>query len=299
LQYAEVSDCKMEEGSMRCDINISLRPKGSDSFGTKVEVKNLGSFRAVRRAIEYEIQRQSQILEEGGNIVQETRRWDEARGITVRMRGKVENRYSPEYNIAPIIITKEWLNEIRQSLPELPDAKKKRFVEEYGLPSYDAGVLTSSKQLAAFYEECVSYYKQPKAVSNWVMAEMLGLMNETGIGLEELKFTPKQLADLLILIDKGTISGKIAKDVFKEMFETGKDPEGIVKEKGLVQISDESELEKVAIEVIKDNPKSVQDYKNGKTKAMGFLVGQIMKRTQGKANPQIVNKLLKELLDKQ
>jgi len=299
LQYAEVSDCKMEEGSMRCDINISLRPEGSNTFGTKVEVKNLGSFRAVRRAIEYEERRQREILEEGGTIVQETRRWDDAKGITVRMRGKVENRYSPEYNIPPIIVTKEWLNEIRQSLPELPDAKKKRFIEEYGLPSYDAGVLTSSKQLAGFYEECVAHYKQPKAVSNWVMGEMLGLMNETGVSLEELKFTSKQLADLLLLIDKGTISGKIAKDVFKEMFETGKNPDDIVKEKGLIQISDESELERIAAEVIKDNPKSVEDYKNGKTKAIGFLVGQIMKKTQGKANPQVVNKLLKELLDKE
>lgn len=299
LQYAEVSDCKMEEGSMRCDINLSLRPQGSDAFGTKVEVKNLGSFRSVRRAIEYEEKRQREILEAGGTIIQETRRWDDEKGITVRMRGKVDNRYSPEYNLPPVIVTKEWLNELRQSLPELPDAKKKRFIEEYGLPSYDAGVLTSSRPLARFYEECVSHYKQPKTVSNWVMGEMLGLMNETGVSLEELKFTPKQLADLLLLIDKGTISGKIAKDVFKEMFGTGKDPENIVKEKGLVQISDESELRKIAVEVINSNPKSVEDYKNGKTKAMGFLVGQIMKQTQGKANPQMVNELLKKLLDEQ
>ena len=297
LQYIEVSDCKMEEGSLRCDINISLRPEGSEEFGTKVEVKNLGSFRAVRRAIEYEEERQREILENGGSIIQETRRWDEARGITTYMRGKIENRYSPEPNFAPIIINRDWKEEIRREIPELPDARKARFIEQYGLPAYDASVITASKILSNFYEECVKYYHDPKIVSNWVMVEMMSVLNETGQDIKDLKFSPKQLSDMLSMIDKGTISGKIAKDVFRDMFETGKSPEDIVKEKGLVQISDESELKSIAQKVIDNNPKSVQDYKNGKQKALGFLVGQIMKETRGKANPQMVNTILSRLLD--
>ncbi|MGB3963713.1 MAG: Asp-tRNA(Asn)/Glu-tRNA(Gln) amidotransferase subunit GatB [Tepidanaerobacteraceae bacterium] len=297
LQYIEVSDCKIEEGSMRCDINISLRPEGSDEFGTKVEVKNLGSFRAVRRAIEYEERRQREILESGGKVLQETRRWDEARGITIHMRGKVENRYSLEPNLAPVIMNKEWKEEIFRQIPELPDAKKARFIEEYGLPEYDASVITASKILANFYEECVKYYHDPKTVSNWVMVELMGILNETGQGIEVLKFTPKQLCDMLAMIDKGTISGKIAKDVFREMFDTGKSPEAIVKEKGLIQISDESQLESIAKQVIENNPKSVEDFKNGKKKALGFLVGQVMKETKGKANPQMVNEIFIRLLN--
>jgi aspartyl-tRNA(Asn)/glutamyl-tRNA(Gln) amidotransferase subunit B len=298
LQYVDVSDCKIEEGSMRCDINISLRPIGDKDFGTKVEVKNLGSFRAVRRAIEYEQDRQSQILEEGGTIVQETRRWDEAKGCTVHMRGKVENRYSPEPNLSPVIVSQEWIQQIRNTMPELPDARKNRYVDDYGLPPYDADVITSSKKLSDFYEDCVEYYHDSKAVSNWVMVEMLGLINETGVEIEDIRFTPKQLADLLTLIDKGTISGKIAKDVFKEMFDTGENPDSIVRKKGLVQISDESQLEEIAQRVIDENPKSVQDYNNGKEKALGFLVGQVMRHTRGKANPQMANDILKRLLGK-
>lgn len=296
LQYIDVSDCKMEEGSLRCDINISLRPEGSKEFGTKVEVKNLGSFRAVRRAIEYEEQRQKEILENGGTIVQETRRWDDSRGITIHMRGKVDNRYSIEHSMAPIIIKQDWLQNIKDNLPELPNAKKERYIKDFGLPDYDADVLTSSKVLADFYEECTKHYNDPKAISNWVMVEMMSVINETGTEIEDLKFTPKQLTDMLTMIDKGTISGKIAKDVFRDMFETGKDPEVIVKEKGLVQISDEGQLESIAQEVIDNNPKSVEDYKGGKKKALGFLVGQIMKETRGKANPQMVNEILKKLL---
>ncbi|HHY04164.1 MAG TPA: Asp-tRNA(Asn)/Glu-tRNA(Gln) amidotransferase subunit GatB [Thermoanaerobacterales bacterium] len=298
LQYAEVSDCKMEEGSLRCDLNISIRPEGSSEFGTKVEVKNLGSFRVVRRAIEYEEKRQKEILESGGKVVQETRRWDEQRGKTVHMRGKVDNRYSPEYNLPPVILTQEWIEEIRQSLPELPHQRKKRYIEQFGLPSYDAEVITSSKELSNFYEECVEHYHDPKTVSNWVMVELMGLLNETGKEIEDVIFKPKQLANMLSMIDKGTISGKIAKDVFKEMFDTGKDPDDIVKEKGLIQISDEQELEEIARDAIQQNPQSVEDYKNGKKKALGFLVGQVMKATKGKANPQMANKILKDLLDK-
>jgi aspartyl-tRNA(Asn)/glutamyl-tRNA(Gln) amidotransferase subunit B len=299
LQYIEVSDCKMEEGSLRCDVNISIRPEGSEKFGTKIEIKNLGSFKAVRRSLEYEEKRQREVLEDGGSLVQETRRWDEARGITVSMRSKEEAhdyRYFPDPDLVPMVIDRDWIREIKANLPELPDTRKERYMKDFGLPAYDAGVITSSKALSDFYEECIAHYHDPKTVSNWVMVEMMGLMNEKGMEVEQIKFRPEQLAGMLSMIDKGTISGKIAKEVFRDMFETGKDPEAIVKEKGLVQISDESELEKIAQKVIEENPKSVQDYKNGKEKAMGFLVGQMMKETKGKANPQMVNDILKKLL---
>jgi aspartyl-tRNA(Asn)/glutamyl-tRNA(Gln) amidotransferase subunit B len=299
LQYIEVSDCKMEEGSLRCDTNISLRPKGSDKFGTKVELKNLGSFRAVRRSLEYEEKRQREILESGGVVIQETRRWDEARGITIPLRSKEEAhdyRYFPDPDLVPIVIDREWVEKLKSELPELPDARKKRYMEEYGLPAYDAGVITASKALANFFEECVSKYHDPKTISNWVMSEMLGILNETGKEVDEVPFEPAQFVKMLKMIDDGTISTKIAKEVFRGMFDTGMDPEVIVKEKGLIQISDEAELEKIARKVIEENPKSVEDYKKGKEKALGFLVGQVMKETRGKANPQLVNKILKELL---
>ncbi|MDN5311942.1 MAG: aspartyl-tRNA(Asn)/glutamyl-tRNA(Gln) amidotransferase subunit [Thermoanaerobacteraceae bacterium] len=299
LQYIEVSDCKMEEGSLRCDVNISIKPEGSKKFGTKIEIKNLGSFKAVRRSLEYEEKRQREVLEDGGSLVQETRRWDEARGITVSMRSKEEAhdyRYFPDPDLVPMVIDRDWIREIKANLPELPDTRKERYMKDFGLPAYDAGVITSSKALSDFYEECIAHYHDPKTVSNWVMVEMMGLMNEKGMEVEQIRFRPEQLAGMLSMIDKGTISGKIAKEVFRDMFETGKDPEAIVKEKGLVQISDESELEKIAQKVIEENPKSVQDYKNGKEKAMGFLVGQMMKETKGKANPQMVNDILKKLL---
>lgn len=299
LQYIEVSDCKMEEGSLRCDTNISIRPKGSDKFGTKVELKNLGSFRAVRRSLEYEEKRQREVLASGGVVVQETRRWDEARGITIPLRSKEEAhdyRYFPDPDLVPVVIDREWVERVKAELPELPDARKKRYMEEYGLPNYDAGVITASKALADFFEKCVSAYHDPKTVSNWVMSEMLGILNETGKEVEDIPFTPEQFVKMLKMIDDGTISGKIAKEVFRDMFDTGKDPEAIVKEKGLTQISDEGEIEKIARKVIEANPKSVEDYKKGKEKALGFLVGQVMKETRGKANPQLVNKILKELL---
>ncbi len=296
LEYIEVSDCKMEEGSLRCDLNVSIRPKGTDIFGTKVEVKNLGSFRAVRRAIEYEEKRQREILENDGQIAQETRRWDESRGVTVHMRGKIENRYTPEPNLSPIIIDEGLKEKIHNEIPELPHMRKARFIEEYGLPAYDADVITASRVLSNFYEECAKHYHDPKIVSNWIMVELMGVLNETGQDINDLKFTPKQLVDMLTMIDKGTISGKIAKDVFRDMFDSGKSPRDIVKEKGLVQISDETELVSIAKKIIDNNSKSVQDYRNGKKKALGFLVGQIMKETKGKANPQMANKILKRLL---
>jgi len=301
LEYIDVSDVKMEQGSLRCDANISIRPVGSKEFGTKTEIKNLNSFRAVQRAIEYEIERQIDVLEEGGRIVQETRTWDENKGITLSLRSKEEAhdyRYFPDPDLTPLVISREWVEEIRASLPELPAAKKKRLIEEHGLPEYDAGVITSSRALAEFYDETVAKYSDAKKVSNWIMVELMKLLNAHAMEINEAKITPDSLVKLLQLIDKGTISGKIGKQVFEEMFENGKDPEVIVKEKGLVQISDEGQIAAIIDEVIANNPKSAEDFKAGKEKAIGFLVGQVMKATKGKANPGLVNKLLREKLIK-
>ena len=300
IQYTGVSDCKMQEGSLRCDANISVRPAGQQEFGTKTELKNMNSFKALHKAVAYEIERQIDVLEDGGKITQETRTWDETRGITLTMRSKEEAhdyRYFPDPDLVPLVISADWIKEIQSSIPELPDQRKDRFIQQLGLPEYDAEVLTSAKQLADFYERCVEIYNSPKVVSNWVMGEMLRMMNASGSELEEVRLKPEQLAKLLQLIDEGTISGKIAKNVFEEMFNSGKEPEAIVKEKGLVQISDEGLLEKVVQQVIEANPKSVEDYRNGKKQAIGFLVGQVMKATKGKANPGMVNKMLNELLN--
>jgi aspartyl-tRNA(Asn)/glutamyl-tRNA(Gln) amidotransferase subunit B len=299
LQYTEISDCKMEEGSLRCDVNISLREKGATQLGTKAEIKNMNSFKAVQRAIEYEIKRQTEILADGGQIIQETRSWDESRGLTVSLRSKEEAqdyRYFPEPDLVPLVIEKDWVEQVRETLPELPDARKKRLVEKYGLPAYDAEVITSSKALADFFDAVLAKSQDAKAASNWVMGELLRLLNANSLEIEEVKVKPEQLADLLILLGKGTVSGKIAKAVFEEMFATGADPEQIVQEKGLVQISDEKAIEAVVWQIIEANPKSVADYKSGKEQAIGFLVGQVMKETKGKANPGLVNKLLKEKL---
>jgi aspartyl-tRNA(Asn)/glutamyl-tRNA(Gln) amidotransferase subunit B len=296
LQYTEVSDCKMQEGSLRCDANISLRPKGSGEFGTKTELKNMNSFKAVQKALDYEIERQRKVLERGESVIQETRRWDESRGITVSMRSKEEAhdyRYFPEPDLPPVVIDREFVERIRAGIPELSHERKRRYIDEYGLPEYDAGVLTDSKKLSDFFEECVRKYPNAKVVSNWIMGELLGALNAEDKEIEDTPLTPDHLVEMFTLMDKGTISGKIAKTVFKEMFETGKKPAKIVEEKGLVQISDEGELEKIIDKVIQENPQSVEDYRNGKEKALGFLVGQVMKHTKGKANPQLVNKLLK------
>ncbi|HHY05473.1 MAG TPA: Asp-tRNA(Asn)/Glu-tRNA(Gln) amidotransferase subunit GatB [Clostridia bacterium] len=299
LEYTEVSDVKMEEGSLRCDANISLRPVGSTKLGTKMEIKNMNSFRALERALAYEIERQQEVLEEGGKIVQETRAWDEGKGMTAVMRSKEEAhdyRYFPDPDLAPIILEPEWVEEIRASLPELPEARKERLVQELGLSAYDAGVLTASRALAEFFDQTVAVYNAPKVVANWIMVEYLGLLNANNLELEKSKITPKQLATLLIVQAEGKISGKIAKKVFAEMFATGKDPEKIIKEKGLVQISDEGALAAVVDKVIAANPQSVEDYRGGKKKALGYLVGQVMKETKGQANPGVVNKLLQEKL---
>ncbi|ABB14382.1 Asp-tRNA(Asn)/Glu-tRNA(Gln) amidotransferase subunit GatB [Carboxydothermus hydrogenoformans] len=301
IQYTGISDCRMEEGSLRCDANVSVRPKGQKEFGTKTEIKNMNSFKALQKALEYEIARQIEILEEGGRIIQETRMWDESRQVTLSMRSKEEAhdyRYFPEPDLPPVVIDREWLEEIRATLPELPDARKKRFVEQYGLTPYDAHVLTLTRELADYYEEAAKGYSNPKAVANWVINELLRLLNAAGKEITECPIKPEQITKMLELLDKGTISGKIAKTVFEEMFSSGKDPEVIVKEKGLVQITDLGELEAVVDKVIAANPKAVEDYKNGKEKALGFLVGQIMKETRGRANPEAVNQLLRDKLAK-
>ena len=299
LEYTGVSDVRMEQGSLRCDANISLRPVGSKEFGTKTEIKNLNSFRALQKAIEYEIDRQRDILEEGGKIIQETRSWDESKGVTVSLRSKEEAhdyRYFPDPDLVPVVIDPQWVQEIRDSLPELPDAKKERLVREMGLSEYDAGIITGSRALADFFDRVVAEYNEPKTVANWIMGEFLRLLNASNLEVAESKVKPHSLAALLKAQAEGTISGKMAKTIFEDMFETGKEPETIIKEKGMVQISDEGALAAVVEKVIAANPQSVEDYKAGKEKAIGFLVGQVMKETKGQANPGLVNKLLKEKL---
>lgn len=299
LEYTEVSDCKMQEGSLRCDGNVSVRPKGSTKLGTKTEVKNMNSFRALQRALEYEIERQIEVLEEGGAVVQETRSWNEAKGITEVMRSKEDAhdyRYLPEPDLVPLSIDREWVERVRASLPELPLARKQRFIDDYDLPEYDAAVITSSKELADFFDAAVAKYGNGKEVSNWVMGELLRLLNSNAMEMEELKVTPEGLVRLLELQQEGTISGKIAKQVFEEMFNTGKGADEIIKEQNLVQISDSSQLEEIIDGVMERNPKSVEDFRGGKEQALGFLVGQVMKETKGKANPQTVNEILRKKL---
>ncbi|WP_027308605.1 Asp-tRNA(Asn)/Glu-tRNA(Gln) amidotransferase subunit GatB [Caloramator sp. ALD01] len=301
LQYTEVSDCKMEEGSLRCDANVSVRPKGSSEFGVKTEIKNMNSFKAVEKAIEYEIKRQIEAINRGEKIVQETRRWDEAKGETIVMRSKEEAhdyRYFPEPDMVYLVVDDEWINNVKNTLPELPDKKRARYISEYGLPEYDASILTSSKALAAFFEDTVKEGASPKDASNWIMGEVLRTLNDREMSIEDIKVQPKHLSKLIELINNGTITGTIAKKVFKDMFETGDDPEKIVKEKGMVQISDENAIRDIVNKVLDENPQSVEDFKNGKTKAMGFVVGQVMKASKGKANPQLVNKLVEEELQK-
>ncbi|MHB1418517.1 MAG: Asp-tRNA(Asn)/Glu-tRNA(Gln) amidotransferase subunit GatB [Bacillota bacterium] len=297
LQYTEVSDCKMEEGSLRCDANVSVRPMGARQLGTKAELKNMNSFRALQRALDYEIERQIELIEDGGRVIQETRSWDEAQGVTVSLRSKEEAqdyRYLPEPDLVPIIIDRDWVERVRATLPELPEARKERLVETYGLPAYDAQVITASKALADFFDQCAKLYNDAKTISNWIMGELLRLLNAHNIEIGECPIRPEGLAKLLTLVDRGTVSGKMAKTVFEEMFGTGKDPEEIVQEQGLIQISDESALGAIIDKILAENPKSIEDYRNGKDKAVGFLVGQVMKETKGKANPGMVNQMLKD-----
>ncbi|MBI3075755.1 MAG: Asp-tRNA(Asn)/Glu-tRNA(Gln) amidotransferase subunit GatB [Deltaproteobacteria bacterium] len=295
LVYLEVCDGNMEEGSLRCDANVSLRPRGQAAFGVRSEVKNMNSFRNVERALEYEIARQEKVLRQGGTIVQETRLWDAARGVSVSMRGKEEAhdyRYFPEPDLLPLVLEQAWVDQVRASLPELPAEKRARFVGEYGLPPYDAQVLTSSKALANYFEECVRRYPKPKVVSNWVMGDVLRELKGDERGIEAAPVTPEHLARMLRLMDSGTISGKLAKTVFEEMWRSGDDPEEIVKRQGLVQVSDEGAIGPAVEAVLQAHPGEVEAYRGGKEKLLGFFVGQVMKATQGKANPQLVNEIL-------
>ncbi|REK71657.1 Asp-tRNA(Asn)/Glu-tRNA(Gln) amidotransferase subunit GatB [Paenibacillus paeoniae] len=299
MLYCDVSDVKMEEGSLRCDANISLRPYGQEKLGTRAELKNMNSFRGVQRGLEYEQFRQAEILDAGGEVVQETRRFDDAVGKSFSMRGKEEAhdyRYFPDPDLVRLHINKEWKESVLASIPELPDARKARYTADYGLPAYDAEVITASKKLADFFEESLSYTKDAKAVSNWIMGDLLGYLNANGLELENVKITGQGLGEMIGLLEKGTISGKIAKTVFKAMLESGKLPQQIVEEQGLVQISDEGAILTIVDAIIEKNPQSVEDFRAGKEKAIGFLVGQIMKETRGKANPALVNKLLLERL---
>ena len=299
LVYLEICNGNMEEGSFRCDANISLRPKGQQKFGTRSELKNMNSFRNVQHALEYEIRRQRAILEGGGIVVQETRLWDVSQGATHSMRGKEEAhdyRYFPEPDLVPVVISDEWIEEVRRVLPELPMEKRERFVEQYGIPTYDAGVLTASLATADYYEETARLCGKPKLASNWIMGNLLAYLNEEKLEVTESPITPQTLADLINMIDEGTISGKIAKDVFEDMCKSGKGPKEIVDKRGLLQISDASKLEKIVEAVLEANPGQLEQYKSGKVQLFGFFVGQTMKATNGKANPGIVNELLKKRL---
>ncbi|MCT9852980.1 Asp-tRNA(Asn)/Glu-tRNA(Gln) amidotransferase subunit GatB [Priestia megaterium] len=301
IQYTGVSDCKMEEGSLRCDANISLRPVGQEEFGTKAELKNLNSFNYVRRGLEHEEIRQEKVLLSGGLIEQETRRFDESTGETILMRvkeGSDDYRYFPEPDLLELHIDEEWKERVRASIPELPDARKKRYVEELGLPAYDAMVLTLTKEMSDFFEATLAEGGDAKLSSNWLMGEVSAYLNSNQKELSDVALTPEGLAGMIQLIQEGTISSKIAKKVFKELIENGGDAKKIVKEKGLVQISDDATLRKFVTDALDANPQSIEDFKNGKDRAIGFLVGQIMKASKGQANPPMVNKILLEEINK-
>ncbi len=299
LMYLGVCDGNMEEGSLRCEPNLSLRPVGQKALGTKVELKNINSFKFVKEALEYEIKRQTNVLNEGGKVNQETRLWDVEKGVTATMRSKEEAhdyRYFPDPDLVPLSLSVEWIEELRQTVPELPAVRQKRFVSEYGLPEYDTGVLTVSKPLADYFESCVKLFNQPKAVSNWVMGELLRELNNSGTAVGDSPVSPERLVSLLKLVDNGTISLKVAREIFPELYASKMSPEQIVQEKGLTQVSDEGALGKIIDEVIAKNPAQVAQYRSGKEQVFGFFVGQVMKGSGGKANPGKVNELLKKKL---
>ena len=299
LQYVGISDCRMEEGSLRCDANVSVRPVGQKELGTKTEIKNINSFKGVERAIEYEAMRQAELLEEGGKVVQETRTWDEKEGVTKSMRTKEEAndyRYFPEPDLVPFTVSDEYIEEIRKSLPELPDARKARYMKDFGISDADAVFMTNDKATADYFEACVACGAEPKAAVNWLMGEFASQLSTDGIEISAAPVKAEDLAGLLTLISKGTISGKIAKKVFATMWKEGGKAEDIVKAQGLVQISDTGALQELVDKVVSENPKAVEDFKAGKKKAVGALVGQIMKATKGKANPKVINELLNKKL---
>ncbi|WP_407399818.1 Asp-tRNA(Asn)/Glu-tRNA(Gln) amidotransferase subunit GatB [Anaerovibrio sp.] len=299
LQYIDVSNCKMEEGNLRADLNVSLRPAGSDVLGTRTEMKNINSFKAVEEALTYEIERQEEVLEDGGHIIQETRTWDPDRGITLSMRSK-ENahdyRYMPEPDLVPIITTDEEIEAFRKSLPELPDARKARLEEQYGLSAYDAGIITSSREMAEYFDAVIETGADAKLAANWMMGDLAKNLNAEGLEISASPVDAKRLGEMINLISKGTISSKIAKKVFEEMWKSPDSPEKIVKDKGLVQITDTKAIEEIVDKVIEANQKAVEDYKSGNKKAIGALVGQVMKHSKGKANPQTVNQILAQKL---
>lgn len=300
LSYIGVSDCKMEEGSLRCDINVSLRPEGQSEFGTRTEMKNVSTFSGGERAIEYEIGRQTEILENGGAIDQETRRWDDALGQNVLLRSKEEAhdyRYFPEPDLMPISVSNEWVEKVRAELPELPAVKKERYMRELELSDYEASIITDNKDMAAFYEDCLEKGGNPKTVCNWVLGDISKVLNESEKTFSDIPFEPAQLVELLDLIGKNTISNSAGKKVLDEMFKTGEAPSKLVDKLGLAQISDTGALEALVDEIIAANPQSIEDYKAGRDRALGFLMGQCMKASKGKGNPQILNKMIKEKLD--
>ncbi|MEE3346554.1 MAG: Asp-tRNA(Asn)/Glu-tRNA(Gln) amidotransferase subunit GatB [Nitrospinota bacterium] len=297
LEYTGVSDCNMEEGSLRCDANVSIRPVGQKEFGTRTELKNLNSFKFIQKAIEYEVDRQTRLLDQGDTVKQETRLYDSDRGETFPMRSKEEAhdyRYFPDPDLVPIMIGEAWVDELRKTIPELPEQKRERFIKSYGIPEYDTGVLTSSEPLADYFEQCTALFPHPKTISNWMMGDLLRELKKDGRNIVDCPVSPSALVDLLKLIESGTVSGNIAKGVFEEMYQTQKSAASIVEEKGLKQITDTSAIEKIVAEVIQAYPSQVEEFKGGKEKVLGFLVGQVMKASKGKANPGIVNKLLKE-----
>ncbi len=299
LEYLEVSDCNMEEGSLRCDANVSIRPKGEAKFGTRVEIKNLNSFKAVQKAIQYEVERHTKVLESGEKISQETRLWNDDKGQTFLMRSKEEAhdyRYFPEPDLVPFTLSRESVEKIRATLPELPADRAKRLIRDHGLSPYDAYTLVQDRKLANYFEAAIKEKAGAKLTSNWIQSELLALLNSKKISIENSPVKPADLAGLVRLIENNTISGKIAKDVLPEMFETGKSAEAIVKEKGLVQVTDTKQIEEAVDKALAANPKSVEDFRAGKQQALGFLVGQVMKETKGKANPKMVNEILEKKL---
>ena len=301
LEYIEVSDCKMQEGSLRADVNVSIRKKGETKLGTRTEMKNMNSFRSIVRAIEYEVDRQIDVIENGGKIDQETLRWDDVSGKTFPMRDKEDAqdyRYFPDPDLVAIKLSEEYIENIKNSLPELPESRKERYLQEYKLSEKDAKLITASKYLSDLFEEAVKVCNNPKAVNNWIISDISRILNETEMEPIQIPFDAKQLGKLVVLIDKGTISSSIGKKVLVELFENPRDPEDIIKEKGWIQISDEGAIKEVVLKILENNPQSIADYKGGKDKALGFLVGQAMKETKGKANPQMLNKMFLEELNK-
>jgi aspartyl-tRNA(Asn)/glutamyl-tRNA(Gln) amidotransferase subunit B len=299
LMYLEVCDGNMEEGSFRCEPNLSLRPAGQQELGVKVELKNINSFKFVKDALEHEIKRQTKVLTEGGFVKQETRLWNLDRGETAVMRSKEEAhdyRYFPDPDLVPLKLEREWVDAFRADLPELPAVRTRRFLEEYGLPDYDAGVLTATRDVAEYFEASVKLFPQPKTVSNWMMGELTRELNNAGTAIGASPVSPERLATLLRMVEQGTVSLKVARDIFPEMYRTGKAPEQIVQEKGLTQVSDEGALSQVIDDVLAKNPAQVAQFKQGKQQVLGFLVGQVMKTSGGKANPGKVNELLKHKL---